>query len=555
MADVENMHVNLQTPTTPGRVSQVSGKIFRGEPSTASGSMTGYDSPALSKNSNAFNRPAYPSQQGHYRQSEVNNDVRGMQTGWGHPAPRSPPPRFVAPQQEQSCTVYQQTIQFEEEGPYDDIQVLPLEASYPPIPSAMDRPAFFETVTEQAVNVERTLVREVEVPVQNIVYKNVDVFVERPIFRENYVEMPVPVDVIVEREIVIPVEHLVERPVYIERPVELHVDYPVEMPCAYEQVTEVPVEHRHEKGLEVHRAVPASVERVVRRSVSHVQVVEKPYEAIIERLVPRPVDHFIERRVNRYIERPVERVVERPVYIERLVEKMVEVERVIEIPLEQVREVVRTVERLVERPVYYDTVVEKEVEVIVERVVEVMVEKTVEVPVTIYVDRPVINETLKEEEVIVEANTVEVSEEAEVALEAEFFDEKMEFEINLRRDELHAAERQSSELLQRRENAQNELRILAQNCASSEHNERIALLVQYTDLGSRYNAAAQHRLGLEAKCKQRCVVIDHQINGSPIFDQLRSHLHDLLAENDELVRQLEQKTNALRRTLQEGPYI
>ena len=58
--------------------------------------------------------------------------------------------------------------------------------------------------------------KEIEIPVEVPVYKNIDIMVERPVYIENIIEKPVPYEKVVEKEIEVPVEHLVEKPVYID---------------------------------------------------------------------------------------------------------------------------------------------------------------------------------------------------------------------------------------------------------------------------------------------------------------------------------------------------
>lgn len=78
-------------------------------------------------------------------------------------------------------------------------------------------------VLNRPVNVDKIITKEIEVPHENIIYKDVEFIVEKPIFIENIIEKPVPVESIIEKEIEIAVEHIVEKPVYIDKVIEREV--------------------------------------------------------------------------------------------------------------------------------------------------------------------------------------------------------------------------------------------------------------------------------------------------------------------------------------------
>lgn len=63
---------------------------------------------------------------------------------------------------------------------------------------------------------------------------------------------------------------------------------------------------------------------------------------------------------------------------------------------------VQTVEKTIEKEVNIDTVFEKNVEYIVEKTVQVPVEKVVEVEVGVTVEKPIYNEVVMEEDLVVE---------------------------------------------------------------------------------------------------------------------------------------------------------
>ena len=107
---------------------------------------------------------------------------------------------------------------------------------------------------------------------------------------------------------------------------------------------------------------------------------------------------------------PVEKVIEKPVYIERIQEVPREVNKVKEIDLKTQTENVRTVEKVVEREKHVNTVLDKNVEVLVEKVVQVPVEKVVEVEVGVRVEKPVFNEVVLEEDLVVETLNEETRE-------------------------------------------------------------------------------------------------------------------------------------------------
>ena len=266
-----------------------------------------------------------------------------------------------------------------------------------------------EVPYEKIVEVPVEIIKEVPVPVEKVVTKELEKTILRPhrkeiIENEVIVERPVNVDKFIEKK----VEY--EVPVYVEReyerivevPEPVYKDVPYEVPKIVEIKREVP----YEKIIEVPK------ERIVNKEIIVDRVVERPYEVerIVEKKVEVPYEKIIEKPVyvDKVVEIPIERRVEVPYTVQKHVEKIIErnidvpvihtrevevpVERIIEEPIEVIEEVHVPVERIVTREV--EVPVYREKEVIEEIEIEVPVEKIVEVPV--YIDKEVEVEVIKE---------------------------------------------------------------------------------------------------------------------------------------------------------------
>jgi hypothetical protein len=275
---------------------------------------------------------------------------------------------------------------------------LPRQAPQPtytapaPRPSVNKRQKIVEMIVEKPVIVQRY----VDVPEDVIIEKPVERLIEQPIYTERYID--VPREEIVERDVEVVREEI--REFITERRVEVekYVDIPVNV------VREVPVEHIREVDVKV----PVYKDKWIDRTKI------KPIETIVQeilRYVDKPiikdggvVERFVEVPVDRVVERFQERRVEVPVI--REVEKIIHVDKVVEIPVERFYDVVVdkiitreiqvpvTVDKYVDRP--YDVPVEKVVqvprEILKENRVTVTVDKIVEVPVERIVEVPVRNE-------------------------------------------------------------------------------------------------------------------------------------------------------------------
>jgi len=248
--------------------------------------------------------------------------------------------------------------------------------------------------------------QEVEIVKRDKVF---EIVTERPVRVERIVD--VNVDVMVD----VPIERTIEREritnIVREIPIEKIVEIPIE------QIYEVPVEKIIEQPVEIQRFVEVPVERVV----------QKPYDVIRENVTYQ--DRFVdidERDLGKYpqfdrIQTQVnyqdqEKVIENRVMVENLVEKIVPVERqkIIEVPREKLVEnrhqvfvdrprtvekrIPRDVEVQIERPVYKDVPVRVERPVYRENLIEVPVpvERVVEREVQVPVDR------VREKKVLIE---------------------------------------------------------------------------------------------------------------------------------------------------------
>ena len=240
--------------------------------------------------------------------------------------------------------------------------------------------------------------------------KIIEVLKEKPVKVERVVE--VRYDVIVD----IPIERTIEREMFIDVLVERPIEKIVEVP--YEQIIEIPVEKIIERPVEIQKFVETPFERIVEKPYEVIRenvqwneriididerdirkypsaqvlptsvdyqhkdkMVDRPYyvDNIIEKEVRVPVERFIEVPKEVIVERRVPQIISRPYPVEKIVTREVEM---------QVENVVhRDVEHLIERAVYVDNIIEKPVPVerIIDKEIEVEVEHIVEKPV--YIDK------------------------------------------------------------------------------------------------------------------------------------------------------------------------
>lgn len=451
-------------------------------------------------------------------------------------------------------------------GKYPQFDRLPTDVRYEEVAKAIDQPRYVENIVEQVRPVERqrlievprekiienrqqviidrprqvdkVIHREVEVPVERTVYKDVQVNVEVPRYRENLIEIPVPVERIVEREIQVPVDRVVEKKVIVEQLVENPVEHIVEIPVPHEEIIEEVVEQITEEPYEVQQAQIRPQEKIIRRSTGHVRRVEVPVEYPIERLVSKQVPSTIQKKVNRYTESRVESTLECPVVIERVTEVPKIVERIIEVPVERIREQIKFVEKIIEKPVYIDTVIDKFVEVIVERVVEVPVEKIVEVEIEIVTEVPQIEEINLQEDVVVEGVHEDYQEAPVEETRNDFEDEVMAQQIKLRQLELDSLARKNKELVAELGGAQQEINRLAANISNEDERENFLLLAKFAELNSRYRMEVEHNEGLRVRQAKAVRMVDWVVQKNPVVERLKEKVLGLVGRNQQLVTQL-----------------
>lgn len=187
------------------------------------------------------------------------------------------------------------------------VEIVREEKTVTQVPRIVEVPRYVDRHYERVVEIPREVVKEVPVPVERVVSREVD----RPVFRPHrteeieeqvVVDRPVLVDRVVERNVEVRV------PVYVEREVEKFVDVQETI------VRDVPYEvQRH---MEVRKEVPVS--RVI--EVPRQKIVDRP--VLVDRVVETPV--LIDRVVERERAVQVDRVVEKPVVVDRVVERPVE---------------------------------------------------------------------------------------------------------------------------------------------------------------------------------------------------------------------------------------
>ena len=290
----------------------------------------------------------------------------------------------------------------------------------------------------------------------NVVTKDVEVVVERPVIVERIVEVPYevivekPVENFIEKEVVY--ERVVEKPVerYVEREVEEIIEQEkeviIEKPVYTERIVENPIVKRIEKQVEVIVEKPVEV-----IEENHIQVqrrIAKPRrdelkikEVIVEK--PEIVEEVVEKRV----ERPytVYKDVEELQYVDRdvikEVENLIEVEKFEDHEVVEVRQVVDTREEVivqrVEKPVTKEVIVEEIVERRVQKPVRRTVRKEIEVEVIeeqeqivevpTYVDKQVeviVENPVPREKIIEVEKTVDIIEEIQIPTKKEVIVEK-----------------------------------------------------------------------------------------------------------------------------------
>lgn len=216
----------------------------------------------------------------------------------------------------------------------------------------IEKPVAIERIVERRVEIP--VERFVEVPtyVDNIIQKTVEIVreVERPY--EQVIE--IPVEQMVENAVGVmeftekPYERVYERPVKMGGtqtvPVEFIIEKDVYVPR--ENTLEIQVPQIIGKIVERDVVKTINIERITERPVPIEKIIEIPVRRIIE--VPKFIETVIEREI------PIEQTIER--IIERIVERRVEVpvEKIIEVPVNINTERAITQERIQEELIDYE---------------------------------------------------------------------------------------------------------------------------------------------------------------------------------------------------------
>lgn len=460
---------------------------------------------------------------------------------------------------------------------YSGATVLPTNIEYRHNERIVDKPVYIENIIEQDVEVPRQ--RIIQIPKDNIyekktqvyidrpfpvdrvieettdhpvgtdVFRSVDFLVERPRYVENIIEQGVQIDRIVQKEVVVPVEHITERPIFIENIIERPVEHIVEVPVATERFMEIPIEKIHEVMINIERVVERPVERVVRKSVANIRQVPVNVEYTIEKTIEQPVEREIEKHINRYIEVPTESIVERSVMVERSNETANFIDKVTEIHLENVTENIQAVEKIVEKPVYIDTVLEKEVEYIVVRDVNVPTEKNIEVELNIQIQNPVYMEYETINDLNIDNNVVEVTENPNVLEETvEFDDIEFSSEIEIRKRDLEAQRNENYSLKSQFDSVKREFTTCIKSLSNFEEQENLRLRTRFEEVNSRLRALQEQKTNLTRKSVNRQTVVETVVKKNPKGDTLKSRLDTLVAENNSLVSQIVEKGEQVRKS-------
>lgn len=202
------------------------------------------------------------------------------------------------------------------------VEVVKEEKKIIQVPKIVEIPKYVDKPVDKIVEVPKEVVREVRVPVERVVNKEV----ERQKVRPHRTEV-ISEDVIVEKKIV--KDRIVEKEVEFEVPVYVHRD--VEKVVDVEEITYVDKPYEVKKIVEVRKEVP--IEKII--EIPTKTIVEKPVK--VDRIVEQP--YTVDKIVQRKREVAVERVVDVPVKVDRVVEVPEEVR--VEVPYPVIKEVER----------------------------------------------------------------------------------------------------------------------------------------------------------------------------------------------------------------------
>jgi len=195
----------------------------------------------------------------------------------------------------------------------------------------IEKPVPIEKIVEQIIEVPVEHIVEQPVYVDNIIEKRYDNIIENPVAVENIIEIPLPQyinhEVPVESVNAQPSQIIVDNPVPVERIKRVPVEYIVhkENPVAVENLIEIQVPNFNQNTHENIINKEVLIERVVERPVP----IEKIIEVIVERKIENPI--YIEKIIE--IPRQIDTVIEQKydVIVQNIIE--VEVEKIIKVPV------------------------------------------------------------------------------------------------------------------------------------------------------------------------------------------------------------------------------
>ena len=261
---------------------------------------------------------------------------------------------------------------------------------------------------------------------------------------------------------------------------------------------------------------------------------------------------MIEKKINRYVEVRVEKVVEKPVHVERIVERPKIVDKVVEVPVETVRENIITVDKVIDKPVYIDAVMEKEVEHIVIKDVQVPVEKEIKVEILHKQSVPRVNEHESVNYTNYETDVQEFHDEFVQEEVVEVEDEEFRREIQKRQQEVQEAELQNRRYKQEFETLTQEFTRFRQAGSSVEESENIRLKARLSELSATLRSLSEHKSRLHTKSVNRSRVVETQIHKDPRFEQIRSKLRALIAENHMLIENMKKVSSDVSAAIQKS---
>ena len=193
----------------------------------------------------------------------------------------------------------------------------------------------------------------------------------------------------------------------------------------------------------------------------------------------------------------------------------------------------------------------QEVEVIKEKIIEVPVEKKIEVEVEVIVEKPVYRENIIEQEVVVETEVHEFNEENVAShRNEEYEDEELATEIVSRQQEVSENRQNNQELQMRLQELTRELNSMksSQFVRYEEENQKLRIRLNELTLKLRQANESKSRL-VRKSLKVGSQTSETVLKVNPRVNQLKDQLKRLISMNNQLISQISNKGETLRKSL------